>query len=369
MASLHLHSYVGPSGRLCVSLSSQKLQTLAARILHSSRLQRKLDKMQRQQLERPATAAAAAHADSGRGAEDRLRESVLLSAGAFRELQQQHVAASPASSQRVRPRTSPAGGAGARAPARRTSLSPTDSGGRGSAGTEAPGEPSLDERLLHSMEEMIRLKEVHLAGQQAKLQAWAAELQQREAALAAQQAQLASGGSAAVSTAAAAAASPGGSSWGGLGHRLEPIPSESPLLPAGRAATPSAPGSVATASPLPANLSPAVRRVLAEAMGAPPLAAATAAGRGGAPSSNGSVHGGGAGSSSVPGTVPHSPAASGEWTEELEQVGCAKQSDVAGWWLQHTCMHAAVLGQTARCTDPMNKSVRAPCQPAASLAT
>lgn len=289
--------------------------------------------MQRQQVEPPS--AVAARTDGGRSAEDRLRESVLLSAGAFREMQQQH-AASPASSQRLRPRTSPASGAGARLPARHTSHSPSHSAGRGSVGAEAAGEPSLDERLMHSMGDMLRLKEAHLAGQQAKLQAWAAELHQREAALAAQQARLSVGAGGAAAAAAAAAASPGGSSWGGVQPRLEPIPSESPLLPAGQAATPSAPGSAATASPLPANLSPAVRRVLAEAMVAPPQlrAAVPAPSSGGAHSINGSVHGGSADGSSVQGTDPNSPAAPGEWTEELEQVGLCDGGG-CGWEGSH----------------------------------
>ena len=148
---------------------------------------------------------------------------------------------------------------------------------------------------MRALERMLQQKERHLEGQQAKLAAWAAELQRREAALAWQQAQMLDRGSEAPG--AAPAASPGSS----LGPPLEPIPSTSPVLPAGHAGTPPSarPATPSSVSPLYAARAGLGVQQTEQQQTASPAA----------------VNGGGSGS---PGALPDSPAVPGEWTEEFE---------------------------------------------------
>ncbi len=172
-----------------------------------------------------------------------------------------------------------------------------------STGTAGPEE----EQALHALERMLQQKERHLEGQQAKLAAWAAELQRREAALVWQQAQMAGralGAAGAAATAAPAAAAAAASPGSSLGPALEPIPSASPVLPAGHAATPPSarPATPSSVSPL-----YAARAGLAGQEQQPTVEQQTA--------SPAALFGGGSGS---PGALPDSPAVPGEWTEEFE---------------------------------------------------
>lgn len=106
------------------------------------------------------------HTDSTRSAEERLRESVLLSTSAFREMQQRG-AADAASKATERPQTSP----------------PTSRPGPRHPSQAPSPAAAQEEQALHAMEQMLRKKEAHLEGERAKLAAWAAELQRREAQL------------------------------------------------------------------------------------------------------------------------------------------------------------------------------------------
>lgn len=168
-----------------------------------------------------------------------------------------------------------------------------------------------DEQALHALERMLQQKERHLEGQQAKLAAWAAELQRREAALVWQQAQMAgraldgAGAAATVAPAAAAMAAAAASPGSSLGPPLEPIPSASPVMPAGHAATPPSarPATPPSVSPL-----YAARAGLAAQEQQPTADQQQTA-------SPAAMFGGGSGS---PGALPDSPAVPGEWTEDFE---------------------------------------------------
>ncbi|KAL4459113.1 hypothetical protein ABPG75_013978 [Micractinium tetrahymenae] len=248
-------------------------------------LQRKLEKLQLA-AQRPASAGrpSASHSSD---AEARLRESVELSAGAFRAAQQ---AAAPA-------------GASSRPAAFGRSSRPATPHGLLSGPSTIPEEDQHTQ--LAAMEQMLAKKEALLEGQQQKLTAWAAELQRRELLLAQQKARLegrAGGSGGLAGSSAAAGGLAGGGGRGGSAHSVSfspvessplqpPIPCESPVI-VGR---PGTAGAAAAASPL-------LRRGVEEGAVTPPSNGGVSVG----PDRDG---GGG---------TPGTPALPGEWQEEFE---------------------------------------------------
>ncbi|KAL4854190.1 PH [Chlorella vulgaris] len=303
------------------------------------RLQLKLDKMQRHQA---AAAAAPAPTRSGGGggtaaeAAERLRESVRASAGAFRAAQQQGLSAAAAQQAQQAQQAAAGGGGGLSRPAtaspggssqqlslQRSSLSPSL---LRSAGGVAGGGADDDQKAeLAAMEALLAKKEAHLEGQQKQLADWAAELQRRETALAWQAAALAGAGGPRPATGGGGvrwAVPPASPASSGAPAVPEPIPSDSPVLAAGRGAGAAAGGGASPAAAVFAAAMAAAATAATAVSPAVPLAAVSPAVQQRVFSQDTASPGTSqlAPSSTGSGTQPESPAlAADEWTEEFEK--------------------------------------------------